>query len=241
MTRGFRRAWRWRRALWTREAPGRRGLIAALLFPGLFFLPLAGSPFLQDQVRGTAIVVWLGAVALPLAIRSGARVRDTANLWPFQKGASMAEIAVEDWLLDILLLAGVGIWWSIWGVAASAGIENPLAHATALVLLTVATGALAHALTLLFSTLGVRRPSDLTVLLAILSLLAPVLLARDASVVHAAAELVLPPFRAGVEVHGAIRRGELAGATWPLLHILIFTGIAMGMGLWRLKSWRPMD
>ena len=240
MTRGFRAAWQWRRLFWRRVAPGGRGAVALILLPSLFFLPLAPVPVFGEQVRGVAILIWFFSLSLALALRTGQGLRDEASIWPYQKGIALGDMALEDWILDLGMFGAASLWWASLG-ALSVGFSGPSPFFLwiALFSLGVTTAALAHSVTLCLSALGARRPSDLTILLAFLSLVAPVLALKAPGWVLSFADLLLPPFRAAIELHGALRGGEAEGVTAALLHLLVFSGVALWIGLRQLSAWRP--
>lgn len=240
VTRGFRAAWTWRRAYWWRVAPGIPGGSALILLPLLFYLPLEMVPIFGEQFRGIAILIWLSALSLALSIRGGEGPRYEASVWPYQKGFSLGEMALEDWILDLGLMALLSMWWASTGVLSlsrgsspSSGLWLPFFS------LGFTTAGLTHSLTLCLSALGIRRPSELTILAAVLSLLAPVLAFGAPDQVLQLARFALPPFRAAVELHGALREKEVEGIIPSLLHLLIFSGLVLWIGLRRLSGWRP--
>jgi len=221
-------------------APGIPGGAAALLLPLLFFLPLEAVPVFGERFRGVAILVWLSSFALALSIRGAEPVRRDTAIWAYQKGFSLGEMGLEDWLLDLGLLGLSSLWWALAG-AVSLSAPGPSSAGLWLPLFSIGftTAALTHTLTFSLSAFGVRRPSDPTVLLAILSLLAPVLSFRAPEWVGGLTETVLPPFRAAVELHGALRGKEVEGIIHSLFHLLVFSGMVLWMGLARLSAWRP--
>jgi hypothetical protein len=230
----------WRTAYWRRVAPGAPGGAAVLFLPLLFFLPLESVPIFGERFRGVAILIWLLSVSLALGIRGPGGLRHETAIWTYQKGISLGEVARRDWLLDLGLLALVSSWWATVGVAAvrPSGAILPGLWA-AFFSLGFGTGALTHTVTLFLSSVGIRRSTDLTILLAVLSLSFPVLSLRTPEWVRALTEVLLPPFRTAVELHGAIRTGEVEGMIGALLHLLVFSSLFLGIGLWRLSVWRP--
>ncbi|MGW8265129.1 MAG: hypothetical protein ACWGSQ_02110 [Longimicrobiales bacterium] len=239
-TRGFRAAWQWRRLFWSRAAPGVRGAVALALLPSLFFLPLERIPIFGEQLRGVAVLTWFFSLSLALSLRPGPGLRDEALIWPYQKGIALGEMALEDWILDLGVFGSASLWWASLGVLSMGPSgPSPISLWVALFALGVATAALAHSVTLALSALGVRRPSDLTILLALLSLLAPVLVLRAPGWVLGLADLLLPPFRAAIELHGAVRGVDAEGIVGLLFHLLAFSGIALWIGHRRLSAWRP--
>jgi hypothetical protein len=211
-----------------------------LLLPFLFFLPLEVVPVFGERMRGIAILIWGASLALSLSLRGGESLRHEASVWPYQRGISLGEMALQDWYLDLGLVGLASLWWALLG-ALSLSRELPPIPGPWLpfFLLGLTTGAVCHALTLCLSAFGVRRPSDLTILLALLSLLAPVLGLRAPEWVLQVARLTLPPFRASVELHGALRQKVVEGILSSSLHLLVFSGVMLGAGLRRISAWRP--
>jgi hypothetical protein len=239
--RGLRAAWWWRRAYWLRVAPGISGGAVVVLLPLLFFLPLEAVPVFGERFRGIAILIWASSLFLALSIRGGESLRHEASVWPYQKGFSLGEMALEDWYLDLGLLGMASMWWASLGVLAlSQGPSSfPPGRWLPFFVLGFTTAALTHSLTLCLSALGIRRPSDVTVLLAVLSLVAPVLTLRAPEWVLRLARLMLPPFRASIELHGALRGKEVEEVLGSLLHLLVFSGVVLWTGLRRISAWRP--
>jgi hypothetical protein len=230
----------WRAAYWRRVSPGPAGLCLAFLFPVVFFLPLEMSPFFGARLRGVAILIWLASLSMALAIRSGPGPRDEALIWLYQKGVSLGDLAVGDWILDIGLLGVASGWWASFGVlAVGPGASGPLSLWAAFFSLGLATAALAHALTLLLPSLGLDRASDLTILLAILSLLAPALTLGSHERLVEISTWLLPPFRMAVDLHGALRSGDVAGAATSLVHLLLFSSLALWWSHRRMDRWKP--
>lgn len=240
MNRGPARAWAWRKPLWIRVAPGKAGAVLFGLCPAGFFLPLESISIFPDRLRGIAVLLWILGLALALVVRGGWDLRHEALVWHYQKGVQPSDLVLEDWLLDLGLFAAASAWWASWGVAVLSS-DGPAAYRLwpAFFLLAFVTAGLTHAVTLGLSALGLRRPSDLTILLAILSLLAPSLSTRAPAWVLGVATYGLPPFRAVVEGHGALRTGDLENAAGSLLHVLVFSALVLWVGLKRMKAWRP--
>ena len=92
MTRGLIFAWSWRKAYWLKESPGVFGLSAFAALPLLFFLPLEKFAFFEERMKGVAILTWLFALALALAIRGGTSLRNETSIWTFQKGLSLGHL-----------------------------------------------------------------------------------------------------------------------------------------------------
>jgi len=240
MTRGLKHAWRWRKAYWIRESPGVLGGSAFLALPLLFFLPLERVSFFEERMKGVAILTWLFAIALALAIRGGQSLRNESSIWTFQKGLSLGEIALEDWILDMGLLAGASLWWGLMGFAAIPGVGlSAVNAAVGVFFLSLGTGFVTHCLTLFLSAMGVRRPSDPTAFLAIVSILAPALTLEASEWIVILVAWVIPPFHTAIELSGALRVHDLNGSTTALLHILSYSGLLLGLGLWRMSRWRP--
>jgi len=208
--------------------------------PLLFFLPLEGLPIFQERLRGIAVLTWLSSLSLALGVRGGSPLRDDASIWPFQKGIRLEGLALEDWILDLGLFSVAALWWASVGTLALGGSGFPtLLLWLALLLLGLATATLTHSVTLCLSALGLRRPSDLTILLAVLSLLAPSLSLRAPPWVLSVATCILPPFRAAVEGHGSLRMGDMGEAAGATLHIVAFSALALSLGILRISAWKP--
>lgn len=239
-SRGVRAAWRWRCLFWARMAPKASGAVALILLPSLFFVPLETVPFFGEHLRGVAILTWFFSLSLALSLRVGPGLQDEALIWPYQRGIPLGDMALEDWVLDLGGFGAASIWWASVGVLAiGASGVSPISLWVALFALGATTGALTHSVTLCFSALGVRRPSDLTILLALLSLVAPVLVLRAPEWILGTADLLLPPFRAPIELHGALRGGDAEGIPGALFHLAAFSGIALWIGHRAVSSWRP--
>jgi len=221
-------------------APGGRGVVALTLLPSLFFVPLERVPFFGEHLRGVAILTWFFSLSLALSLRAGPGLHDDALIWPYQKGIPLGDMALEDWVLDLGVFGAASLWWASLGVLSMGGSGvPPFLLWSALFALGIATATLTHTVTLCLSALGVGRPSDLTILLALLSLVAPVLVLRAPGWVLGTADLLLPPFRAAIELHGALRGGDAEGTVGLLFHLLVFSGIALWIGHRALSSWRP--
>lgn len=241
MTRGLRWAWPWRRALWIRESPGVLGGSALLCAPLLYFLPLEGMAFFGERLRGISVLSWLFSMALGLALRGAAPLRNDSAIWTVQKGLSPGELAIEDWLLDLSLILGFSLWWSVISILAhGGGGPETLRFGLAILGLSLATGLVTHSLTLLLSALGLKRPSDPTVLLALISILSPVLTMEAPAWMSAVVEWMIPPFYAAIELSGAIRGMSVGGITEGLLHLLLYSGLLLGIGVVRISAWRPV-
>jgi hypothetical protein len=211
-----------------------------LLLPFLFFLPLEVVPVFGERMRGIAILIWGASLALSLSLRGGEGMRHEASVWPYQRGISLGEMALQNWYLDLGLVGLASLWWALLGALALSRELPPIPGPwLPFFLLGFTTGAVCHALTLCLSAFGVRRPSDLTILLALLSLLAPVLGLRAPEWILQVVRLTLPPFRASVEIHGALRQKEAEEIISSLLHLLVFSGIMLWIGVRRVSAWRP--
>lgn len=240
MTRGLKQAWSWRKALWLRESPGVMGGSAFLALPLLFFLPLESASFFGERLRGVAILTWLFAIALALTIRGGQSLRDEASIWTVQKGLSLGELALEDWILDMGLLAVASLWWAFIGFLAIQGTEpSVFLPALSVFSLGITTGFVTHSLTLLLSAMGAKRPSDPTVFLAIVSILVPVLTLAAPPWLPELVDWIIPPFHPAIQLSAAVRMGDLVGMTGALIHIFLICGLMLGLGLWRISVWRP--
>jgi hypothetical protein len=221
-------------------APGKVGTVLYGVGPAGFFLPLESVSLFPDRLRGIAVLLWFLGLSLSLVVRGGGNPESETFIWLYQKGVRPPDRALEEWLLDLALFGVASAWWASWGVAALPRDGFPAFPLwPAFFLLAFLTAALTHTLTLWLSTLGVRRPSDLTILLAILSLLAPSLSTRAPEWVLETATYGLPPFRAVVEGHGALRTGDLENAAASLLHVLLFSALVLWLALQRMSVWKP--
>jgi hypothetical protein len=240
MTRGLKQACRWRKAFWIRESPGVVGGSAFIALPLLFFLPLEKLSFFGERLKGVAVLTWIFAIALALAIRGGQSLRDETSIWTVQKGLSLGEIALEDWILDMGLLAGASLWSAVVGFLAMRGAgPSAFLPAVAFFALGLTTGFITHSVTLFLSAFGVKRPSDPVALLAVVSILIPALTLEAPVWITALVEWIIPPFQVAIGFSGAIRVADLGGMTGALLHILLYSGIILSLGLWRISVWRP--
>ena len=240
MTRGLKQAWRWRTAFWLRESPGIVPGGVFLALPLVFFLPLEKLSIFGERWRGVAILIWLLALALALTLRSRASLRDETSLWTVQKGLSLGELALEDWILDIGLLAAANLWWAFMGFLALRTTGTPaFGPALGLFAMGLATGLVAHTVTLFLSALGADRPSDPTVLLAFVSILVPVVALEVPPWTTEVLDWIIPPFHSAIVLSGTVRIGDLAGMSVALIHILLYSGMMLALGLWRLSAWRP--
>jgi len=147
---------------------------------------------------------------------------------------------VRDWILDVGLLGAASGWWASMGaLAVQPGASGLPVLWAAFFSLGLATAALAHALTLLLSSLGLDRSSDLTILLAVLSLLAPVLTFGGHEWTIEISSWCLPPFRAALDLQSALRSGDFMGSVAPLAHLLVFLGLALWWSHRRMARWKP--
>jgi len=240
MSRGLAVAWSWRLPYWQRVSPGVTGGGLYLLLPVLFFLPLEVLPLFEDRLRGVALLLWFFALAFALGVASKRGVREEDSVWLLQKGVSLGEAALEDWLLDLGLNKVVALWWASIGTLALLGSgHSPGLLWVSLFALGVGTAALTQTFVLFLSGLGVRRSVDLTVLAIFLSLTAPALVFQSSARVQTAVDWILPPFKEAWVLAGALRAGDLHGVSASLLHILVFLGLFLAAGLWRISQWRP--
>ncbi len=240
MNRGLRTAWRWRSAYWRRSSPGVAGGMVYALLPVLFFLPLEAVPIIEERGRGILILTWFLSVALALGVVAGRGLREEESIWLAQKGISLGDAALEDWILDAGLFSVACLWWAAAGALAlwSVGHGSPGSWPS-LFAFGMATCTVTRTFGGLLSAWGGRRPSDLTVLGAFLSLTAPVLLVKQPVLVQRAADWILPPFPEAVTLMGAIRAGELSSAGGALLHLLSFIGVCLAGGVWGVSRWKP--
>lgn len=242
MTRGLRAALRWRLPYWTRLSPGLLGGAFFLLVPLLAFLPLEHVPVFEERLRGVAIITWLLGMALGLRLMGKRGPREEDAIWLYQKGFSLRESALEDWLLDLGLAAGFAVCWATVGTAALAATGTATGTAAGwagLFALALTTSVLTYTLVLALSSWGVEKATDLTILIIFVSLFAPALVFRSGDRVRWLVDRLAPPFADTAVLHGAIRTGTLDAAVGALLEIVVFTGLFLVIGLWGIASWRP--
>jgi hypothetical protein len=242
MNRGLVAAWSWRRALWVRKSPGVMGGIAFLFLPLFFFLPWETLSFFGERLRGIGVLTWVFSIALALQLRGGQDLRDETAIWTIQKGISQGDVALEDWLLDMALLTGYSLWMGLFSLLALWASGEPfyLSASAGFLCLGLTTCLVTHTLTFFLSALGAKRTSDPTALLAVLSILVPVLSLGMPGWLRIALDWLLPPFQACLELSGAVRASAFSGIGAALLHILAFSGILLWMGVWRVSRWRPL-
>jgi hypothetical protein len=242
MTRGFQAALWWRVPLWIRRGPGRLGGLAFLLIPAAFLLPLEEMGMVGSRVQGISVLVWLLGLSLPLSVRAASGLRDPVSIWTYQKGCGMGDTALEDWILDLGLFAGFALWWALTGVAAlavsqSVGFRNVLS----LWLLGTSVALLTHALTYFLSAAGLSRPSDPVAFLAFSSILMPVLMLEAPGWMASLAHWGMPPFHASMVISGSIRAGDFAEAAGSLLHVFLYSGLALALGTLSISRWKPLQ
>jgi hypothetical protein len=240
MERGVLCAFRWQVARWVRREPGLSGGIFFLSIPFLSFFPLARLTFFPDEARGMAIISWLSAVALGLSLRGGGEIRDDSKVWLFQKGVSLWEVALEDWILDAFLLLSFSSWWGLVSFLALWIQGTPsLGTSCSVGVLALATGLVAQTCSLFLSSLGIRRASDPTALLAVLSILLPVLTLQLPPWIPTTLVWILPPFHSAIEMSGAIRSSDWIGTLVPLLRLTLLSAGMLSLALWQISGWRP--
>jgi hypothetical protein len=183
--------------------------------------------------------VWLLAVALGMGMGGGRGLREEDSVWLVQKGISLGEAALEDWILDLAPLAAASLWWA--GVAAlplAPGVPYP-ASVPGWFLLGFLTSVLVRTLVGFLSAWGVRRPVDLAAVVVFLTLMAPLLLTRLPERVQDGLGWVVPPILAVPSLARGLLAGELALVVRDLLHFLAFTALLLGATFWRMERWRP--
>jgi hypothetical protein len=223
-----------------RESPGVLGGSVFLLLPLLYFVPLETMSFFGDRLRGIAALSWLFALSLALALRGSRSLRDETLIWPVQKGLSAGDLVLEDWILDLGILGAFGAWWGTMALLALGNPGGPVAlTGLALFSLSLSTGLLTHSLTLFLSAVGAKRPTDPTALLAIVSILIPVLTFHSEGWVADMAEWVFPPFHAAIRLSASIRGMSWPGVIEALFQIVLYSGLLLLLGIWRMSRWRP--
>ncbi len=238
-SRGISGALIWRRAYWLRREPGRKGIAIYLLVPALFFLPLGESgPFPRSAVQGLLIVIL--SLALGIRLGGGRGLRAEDQVWLSQKGVSLGDVALEDWILDLLPMAALSLWWGLTAYLASIGEGwRPLSvfvvSGTAFLL-----SLLTRTLVGVISAFGYRGAGDLAAGLIVISFL----LFQVSFFVSPAAQTAirlgtLPIFRIPEAVR-ALLEGDLAVAAPDLLHILALLGVMLWATYWRMERWRPL-
>lgn len=241
MTRGLRKAFRWRLPLWIRRGPGRLGGLAFLSCPLAFLIPLEGMGLVGTRVQGISVVVWFLGLSLPLSVRAVSGLRDPMSVWTYQKGCGMGDTALEDWILDMGLFAGFALLWALAGVAALALTQAVgLGNILSLWLLGTSVALLTHSLTFFLSAAGASRPSDPVAFLAFTSILIPVLMVKAPDWMASLAHWGIPPYHASMAISGAIRAGNFSEAAGSLLHVLVYSGLALGLGARSISRWKPI-
>lgn len=239
MNRGIRLAARWRLAYWTAVAPGKRGSWCFALAPALFFVPWESVGLFATSHQAVLAVTWLAAAGLGLGVGSGRSLRSEDTLWLFQKGIPLGEVALEDWALDAGLLTTAAAWWAIFGAAALAGTSPPVYLWAGLFAFAVGTALLARTISGFLSAWGSARPSDLTGVVALVSMMASILLAGRPGDIERTVHWLLPPFIQAGNLLGAIRAGDRGDASASALHLLGFVGALLAATAWRMHHWRP--
>jgi hypothetical protein len=240
MNRGLAVALAWRLPYWQRVSPGLAGGILHLILPLLFFLPLEVLPLFEEQLRGVAMLLWLFAVAFALGVAAKRGAREEDAIWLFQKGVSLGETALEDWLLDSGLSVVAAFWWASLGTLALLGSGQSLGWLwLSLFALGLVTATVTQTLVFVLSAWGLRRSVDLTVLAVLLSMVAPVLVFQSSNRVQAIVGWVIPPFKEAWVLAGALRTGDFLGVAAALLHVLVFVGLFLALGVVRISRWKP--
>lgn len=230
----------WRKAYWLRQEPGRIGFAIYLSIPALFFLPIPEGifgPLRRSTVQ--AFLILISSIALGARLGGGRSQRTEDHVWLSQKGVSLGDVSVEDWILDLIPLAALSVWWGLTAYLASVGEGwSPLGL--------VAVAATAFLISLLVRTLvgflsavGYPGGADLAVGLVVVSiLLQQVAIFLPPAAGQAIRWGALPISKIGEAIR-ALLLGDLAAAAPDLLHTLAVVGLLLWATYWKMERWRP--
>lgn len=228
----------WQVALW-RGRRARRGLAALALAPFVtFLLPL--HRVVSAWGVGARAVTVIGALILGVVVGQGTALPRPSFIWLYQKGISIPDHVLRQWLVGFGGSAIIAVLWSL-GWVVGAGLYDAVSLAGAGEVLVIGTAVLLVMQALLFpiAAFGGRRGSDIAGVLVLVSLLRP--LVAGAGLSKAAVVslwVVLPPFWDAVTIGASLRAGAWGTVAGALAHILSFAVVMLGLGVWRLGRWR---
>lgn len=233
---------RWIGARWRRATPGPYGLLALAAYPLLFVAPLEATGLFPDWQEGASRLLGLGVPLLALTLLRDIGSASPAEFWLHQKGVSLAEWAWTRLVAELALGAAVVAWWTVAFtiVARMHDIAMGVQPLLLLVLTLWLFYAVVSVLCLVLGATGYPRAVDLSVLILILTLVAPVLTSFVAPWVSLVLRTVLPPL-VPVQV---FRDALAAGLPWrdvlrPLLHIGSWCVATLALASWLLERRVP--
>ncbi len=229
----------WRRPFWWRVGPGRLTGAGFLLLPAALLLPLEAGPIVPSREAGATLVAGVGGLLLAFRTTGAAAVRDDALLWLYQKGRASSEVALATLLLDLGLAKAFALWWALAGSLLVPFGAGAFWGFLGLFFVAVATFSVTSATIFALGAAGARRPNDLAVVVILVSLLLPVMLIGAGPEVQGVLRWVVPPFRRAAQLAGAIQTRSVLGGTEALLHILLYCGALVALGMAALSRWRP--
>ncbi|HSL71571.1 MAG TPA: hypothetical protein VK864_15095 [Longimicrobiales bacterium] len=233
-------ALRWRLARWTREQPGKSGLVVMLVLPVVFLLPFERAGLFSSWLQAATVVLWLAALAVATIIGRTSGLSDGSIIWPYQKGVSPLDWIGAEWLLDGLLTAAVVTWWCVCAlIAASVRGALELGDGLPLAVATLLIAAIAHGLLLLVGAAGSRRGADFVIVLSFLALMRDLIARFLPEVVAPALRLLMPPIPEAVQV-GTLLGNRDPALIQPLLHVGAYFVICFALSYALLARRRPV-
>jgi hypothetical protein len=233
---------RWHLARWSRAVPGRSGLVALAVAPGLFFAPYEWTGLFRAwQDVGSAVLV-VGIVLASLGIARDLGTPDPTAIWLHQRGLSLADWAVARWVADIGLMLLVALWWTAWYALAAHGHGLPLSPrgAAAIAGWLIGTFIVISALMLVLGAIGRGRPLDAALLILILTALLPALEAFAPGPLVRSLGIIAPPLHALAELRGVVLLGNgVRHAILPLLHTVTWLLATVAIAVVLLRRRRP--
>lgn len=227
----------WHRRFWVEESPSKKGWLACVLFPALFWLPFTSVPFFPSWDAGAGTVAWIGMYVVTCALTRQSGAPRPSFIWLFQKGVSVSDYAITCWLWSVVAGLAVLSWWGIgFGIAASFHSLSFAAGGSYWLWLSASFVVGAAGLFMLGS-LPVRSPLELWTGIVFLALLAPLVSVTAPAWLAKLFAGVLPPYAQLATLKhlgGGMTGGEAAAI---LAHAAAFVGVALAFGVWRLRDW----
>lgn len=229
----------WHRRFWAEESPSRKGWLVCLAFPALFWIPFESIPLFPTWAAGAGTLAWVGMYVLTCALARQSGVPRPSFIWLFQKGLSVPDYAITCWLWSVVAGIGVLSWWAVGlGIAA---LFHSISFAAAgwYWLWLGASFVLGSAGLFMLGALRVRSTVELWTGVTFLALLAPLAAMTGPAWLAKVLAAVLPPFAQLAtlkQVAGEITVGQTAAI---LAHTAAFAAMALVVGIWRLRRWRP--